>query len=586
MSDVVQKIKDQLNIVDVVSAYVELHKAGRNFKGKSPFTNEKTPSFYVSPDRGMYYCFSTSQGGDIFTFIQAMEGVDFKEALKTLAQKANVELVPISPKNKDQRDRLYVVMEAATQFYQNKLVNAKSPQDYLASRGLNTKTIESWKIGFAPGPPDNGWSPLKDFLLQKNFTENELLKAGLIKISDNGRASFDVFRNRIVFPLFDQTGRVVAFSGRTIESGSDIPKYVNSPETDLYKKSELLYGYDRAKQGIRTLGFSIIVEGQFDVVMSHQSGYANTVAVSGTALTLFHVQQLERLSTKVVLALDSDKAGLAAVKRAADLMLRRGLDVKITSMPKGQDPADMVSGDVREYKKAIGYSLHVIEFLIKNLLEQNLDERTFKLKARDEIIPYIALLPNHIDQDHFETKLAESLKTTKEAIHYELERLGEAKKRIRNEIIDNSITPVARAEVKKRSDRQTSLLTFIVASLHLHPIEVSAKIQLLLESLTGKLIDEIKSTLSKSDLAETVFRLEESIDKHPKRIFEDEFIHSLNQLRSLLIKSKITKVRKFLEEAQKVHDIKTMDELMAQISILQQQLREPDYQESLLRLET
>jgi DNA primase len=428
-ADVVQQIKDRLNIADVVSAYVELHKAGRHFKGKSPFTTEKTPSFYVSPDRGMYYCFSTSQGGDMFTFVETMEGVDFKGALKILAEKANVELVPVSPQKKNERDRLYQVMEEATNFYVSRLQNAEVAKKYLSERGVNETSLEAWRIGFAPGPPDNGWREVKDYLLMKGYTESELIKAGLVKESSKGKETYDVFRNRIMFPLFDQGGRVVGFSGRTLEVGPEIPKYVNSPETELYKKSELLYGYDKAKKGIRNLDFSMIVEGQFDVVMSHQSGYINTVAVSGTALTPLHVQLLERISNRVVLALDSDKAGLAAVKRAADLMLRRGFDVKVAMMPKGKDPADMVLKDVREFKQAIGHSMHVIEFLLKHLVEQNLEERTFKLRAREEIIPYILLLPNRIDQDHFETKLAETLKTTKEAIHYEVERISEDKGR-------------------------------------------------------------------------------------------------------------------------------------------------------------
>ncbi len=583
MSDPVQQIKDRLNIVDVVSAYVELHKAGRHFKGKSPFTSEKTPSFYVSPDRGMYYCFSTSQGGDMFTFVEAMEGVDFKGALKILAEKANVELVPVSPQKKSERDRLYVVMEEATNFYVTRLQNAKAAKKYLEERGVNEASLESWRIGFAPGPPDDGWREVKDHLLMKGYTEAELFKAGLVKESGKGKDAYDVFRNRIMFPLFDQGGRVVGFSGRTLESGPEIPKYVNSPETELYKKSELLYGYDRARKGIRNLNFSLIVEGQFDVVMSHQSGYTNTVAVSGTALTPLHVQLLERLSTKVVLALDSDKAGVAAVKRAADLMLRRGLDVKVAALPKGQDPADIVLKDIKEYKQAIGKSLHVIEFLLQHLKERNLDERTFKLQAREEILPYINLLPNHIDQDHFEAKLAEALNTTKEAVHYEVERLNENKERASNtkEVTNKPVVKKPAVE-QLPQQRMTALLAYVVSAYTLFDSDISSKLKALIEAITSKTIEELDSTISPGTKAEVLFRAESFLDKNPRKVFDDEFIHSLNELRAQTIKNEINRARKQLEEAESMGQEDKITEAIQLVSLLRQKLQENPYTVELL----
>jgi DNA primase len=333
MGDSVQQIKDRLSILDVISPYVELHRAGKNFKGKSPFTAEKTPSFYVSPDRGMYYCFSTSQGGDMFTFIQAMEGVDFRGALKLLADKAGVELVAEDPKKKTERERWYAAMQDATTYYAEQLEKTPAAKEYLENRGVTTATLQKWQIGFAPGPPAHGWRMVKDHLEGKGYTKDELFRVGLIKSTEGGKEPFDVFRDRIMFPLFDQNGKVVAFSGRILSRD---------------KKSELLFGYDKAKHGIRQLNFSLIVEGQFDVVMAHQAGYTNTVAVSGTALTLHHVQLLERLSDRVVLALDADRAGIAAMKKAAELMLKRGIDVKVAEMPLGADPADIIKKDPNE----------------------------------------------------------------------------------------------------------------------------------------------------------------------------------------------------------------------------------------------
>ncbi len=401
MSDIVQDIKNRLSIVDVVSGYVDLHKAGKNFKGKSPFSSEKTPSFYVSPDRGMYYCFSTSQGGDIFTFIQVLEGVDFKGSLKILAEKAGVELRPDNPEKRSTRDRGYHILELATDFFAKQLKLSLPAQEYLQKRGLQLPTIEQWKIGFAPGPPTAGWRELKNYLNKKNINDNHLLEVGLVKKAAENKESFDTFRDRIMFPLFDSSGRSVGFSGRILHPSEKAPKYVNSPETDFYKKSELLYGYHQAKSGIRQLGFSLIVEGQFDVVMCHQAGYNNTVAVSGTALTTHHVQLLERLSKQVVLALDADRAGIAAAEKASELMLKRGFDVKIAPLPDGLDPADLIKKDKIEFKKIIANSKPVIEFLLLNLIADKHDARALRLKAREKVLPYILLLGNKIDEEYF-----------------------------------------------------------------------------------------------------------------------------------------------------------------------------------------
>ena len=222
-SDSIERIKERLSIVDVVSSYVELHQAGKNFKGKSPFTSEKTPSFYVSPDRGMYYCFSSSQGGDIFTFIQKMEGVDFKESLKILAEKAGVELVPEDPKKKTERDRMYDALEEATKFFED--YKHKNPEvlEYLASRGVVPETIAKWRIGYAPGPSKYGWRELKEYMESKGYTKDELLKVGLIKGADQGKEPYDLFRDRIMFPIFDPSGKVVAYSGRILSKDTEAP---------------------------------------------------------------------------------------------------------------------------------------------------------------------------------------------------------------------------------------------------------------------------------------------------------------------------------------------------------------------------
>lgn len=423
MRSAVEQIKERLNILDVIGQYVELTRAGKSYKGKSPFTNEKTPSFYVSPDRGMYYCFSSSQGGDMFTFIEKMEGVDFKGALKILAEKAHVELVPEDPKKRDAREVQYALLEAAAQYFVLNFREAPEIMKYVSERGVKDAIATAWRIGFAR----DEWRALKHYLEGKGFKEEDMLRAGLIKKAE-GKEPYDVFRNRVMFPIMDPSGRVVAFSGRALTSEEGVPKYVNSPETELYQKSEILYGYDKAKHGIRDMNFSLIVEGQFDLVLAHQAGYANAVAVSGTALTKHHIGLLTRLSKNVVLSLDGDRAGISAMKRVAVPMLEAGMDVKVAELPEGMDPADVVRKDPRELRHLVGKAVHVVEFLLHVLRRDMKDERTYKLRIREEVLPLLVAIENRIDRDHFEGVIAEYIGTTKDGVHFEVERIAEAKK--------------------------------------------------------------------------------------------------------------------------------------------------------------
>ena len=569
MSDAVRQIKDKLNILDVISPYVELHKAGKNYKGKSPFAAEKTPSFYVSPDRGMYYCFSTSQGGDIFNFIQAMEGVDFKESLKMLAVKAGVELVPEDPKKKSERERLFAVLEAATVFFSDELEKETEATEYLLNRGVKSETIAKWRIGYAPGPPKHGWREAKDHLESLGYTRDELLKGGIIKTTDAGKEPFDVFRDRIVFPMAEPGGKMVAFSGRILHPDDKAPKYVNSPETDLYKKSDLLYGYDKAKTGIRNLNFSLIVEGQFDVVMCHQAGYSNTVAVSGTALTLHHVQLLERMSDKVVLALDADKAGISAMKKGAQLMLGRGLDVKVAELPLGKDPADLIQVNPVDFKHIIGKSVHVIEFFLHVIKREVTDERSFKLKVREEVLPFILLLPSRIDQEHFVGKVAEYIHSTTEAIRYELDRLREDRKNA-----PSGFSEAVKETVPEVSNNTNSLInarTFLLAALEVVSEDLRSKVLPHLEAIDTSEFEAI----SESDFAGVVFALEQQFAHLPKLALQEELVAKLNQLKLGMIRKSMTQARKQLHEIEQSGNDDDLAEVMQMLAQHEKQLREP-----------
>lgn len=549
-SDSVQQIKERLSIVDVVSPYVELHQAGKNFKGKSPFTNERTPSFYVSPDRGMYYCFSSSQGGDIFTFIQKMEGVEFKDALKILADKAGVELVPEDPKKKSERDRLYDVLEDATKFFEDYKYKNPEVLKYLTDRGVLAETISKWRIGYAPGPPNYGWRELKDHLEAKGYSKKELLGAGLIKGANEGKEPYDLFRDRIMFPIFDTNGKVVAYSGRILSKDTEAPKYVNSPETELFNKSEILYGYHVAKQGIRNLNFALAVEGQFDVVLSHQAGYGNTVAVSGTALTAHHVMLLQRLSNRVVLSLDADKAGIAAVKRAAELMLPRGIDLKVANIIGGKDPADLIKEDVQKFRKIVGSAKPVVEYFLDILEEQKKDDRTFKLRVREEILPLLVKISNKIDQEHFEGVIAERLGSTKDAIHFEVERLLESVliKKEPNVVIQPTETFKQRSDFQSKNPQQRKEELAVLVSVF--PEEKRAILEHAFTQIAGvdansvyeKIDPEIKSRLS--------FEFDEDIKRVSTKQLYIDVVDKLNNLGRMLVRDLIIEQKEKLQEAE------------------------------------
>ncbi|MCA9366373.1 DNA primase [Candidatus Kaiserbacteria bacterium] len=576
--DAVQQIKERLSIVDVISPYVELHAAGKNLKGKSPFTNEKTPSFYVSPDRGMYYCFSSSQGGDMFTFIEKMEGVDFKGALTILAEKANVQLVPEDPQKRTQRDTQYAVLEAATVFAEEQLQEHSEARAYITDRGVEEKTIRSWRIGYVPGPPKHGWRHMREHLLGKGFGDAELMKAGLTKAPGEGKAPYDVFRDRIMFPIRDTSGRVVAFSGRILTKDSEAPKYVNSPETELFNKSEILFGYDKAKEGIRKFDFSLIVEGQFDVVLAHQAGYTNTVAVSGTALTPHHVSLLQRLSNRVVLALDADRAGIAAVKRAADIMLARGMDLKVAELPDGKDPADLIKEGKDEFKKVIGKATHVIEFLLHLLLKAESDDRKRKLRLFDEVLPYIVKLESHVDQDHFMGVVAKALSVPKDAVARDVERLREkVSKTMEQRDVSTPIVsePEASAvDTVKHSRRQAVLATLLVFTDLLSDREVKV-IETQIKQITGSSIENLREEVPAEVMSQLIFTLENDLSSYRPKQIHEEVCDRLNELRQIVLRTSLRHSKETLEVAERAGDNAQVEELMREVSKYQQELGEP-----------
>ncbi|MCI0619804.1 DNA primase [Candidatus Wolfebacteria bacterium] len=461
MSTTVEQIKERLSIQDVVGSYVKLDRAGKNLKAACPFHNEKTPSFFVSPERGSYYCFGCGAKGDVFTFVEEFEGTDFQGALKLLAERAGVEITYgwSGRGNHREKDRLHEAMESATEFFEKNLIENTAAQAYLSERGVTEKSITDFRLGYAR----DEWRRLYSRLSQKGFTDGELLTAGLIKRRENGAGYYDTFRGRIMFPISDTSGRPVAFSGRVFPPipdgeeavGERAAKYVNNPETPLFHKSRVLYGYDHAKSAMRKYDFCIVVEGQTDVIMSHQTEFKNTVAPLGTALTRDHLESIRRLSNNLILALDADTAGTASAGRGAELALAMGFDVKVAKLPKGSDPADVIKEDPELWRSAIREATHIVEFLMSVVAESAKDVRAFALAVRKTVLPYIGRIDNKIDQAHFVKLVAEKLGVSERSVQTEVEKLA------RENVSETPHTAPATPDVK-HSDRVRRLLVLLI----------------------------------------------------------------------------------------------------------------------------
>ena len=422
MSSTVEKIKERLSVADVISGYIKLDKAGSNFKARCPFHNEKTPSFFVSQSRGTYYCFGCGAKGDIFTFVQEFEGTDFMGAMRILANRAGVIIEKENPKEKGEKERLYKALEEASNFFEENLSKNKEALSYLSRRGLSSKTLNDWRLGFVP----EEWRLLLNHLKSSGFKEDELHKAGLIKKGDSSAEKegsfYDVFRGRIMFPIFDNSARIVGFSGRALVEEKNPPKYLNTSETPLFHKSEALYGIHKAKVAIRKKDYSLMVEGQMDLLVCHQAGFENAVATSGTAFTTGHLDKLRRLSIRILMAFDSDSAGFSAAKKSAELALLMGMEVKVAQLPKGSDPAELIKEDLEKWRKVLKDSQHIIDFYLDHLLLEISDKRAIAREVANKVLPYLVMLTSSIEQSHFVSQIAKKTGLREEAIWNDLKK--------------------------------------------------------------------------------------------------------------------------------------------------------------------
>ncbi len=430
---VIDEVKQRIDIVEVVSQYVKLTKSGRTFRGLCPFHSEKHPSFFVYPERQSWHCFGAcNTGGDVFSFIMKKEGIDFGEALRLMAQRAGVSLPSKSEPSakKEEKERLYQVNEAAAQYFHNLLVSSQAGEkvrSYVASRGLSPETITSFQLGFSP----NSWEALKQYLMERGYTEGELLTAGLI-IEGEGGGSHDRFRNRLMFPIYDVRGHITGFGARALDDS--LPKYLNSPQTPVFDKSGSLYGINLAAAAIRQQNMVVIVEGYMDVITAHQNGFTNVVASMGTAVTERQVSTVKRRTKNMIFALDADAAGEEAMLRGVGYENTLEAEVKVIILPEGKDPDDVIKEDAKIWQKLLEEALPIVDYTF-NMVTANLDLTTAKDKtsAVDKLLPIIAEIKDTVRQAHYLQKLARLVNVTERNLEAALPRIKPSPTRRRAE---------------------------------------------------------------------------------------------------------------------------------------------------------
>ncbi len=423
MQDAKEEVRSKLNIEEVIGEYIRLSRAGRSYKGLSPFTGEKTPSFMVSPDKHVWYDFSSNRGGDIFSFIMEMEGLDFRGSLEFLARRAGVELGAYQGGGKDltkKKQRLYSLLSIAQTYYQQTLLKNQRALDYvIQERKLNKKVIQDFGIGFAP----DSQTAVVDFLLKKGYSKEELRAAGMV----NQRGG-DLFRSRIMISLHDPSGQIIGFTGRYLGTEKNAPKYLNTPQTLLYDKSRHIFGLHLAKEAIRKLDQAVMVEGNLDVVSSHQAGVVQVVAAAGTALTEQHLRTLKRFTPNILLALDNDKAGLAATERTIPITQQLDVSLKIITLgAAAKDPDELIRESEEQWLKAIASAEPVMDWVLKEYETRfNIATAEGKRQFSSAALGVVKNLADPIEQDHYLQIIAKKTNVRLSAVEAKLDQASTA----------------------------------------------------------------------------------------------------------------------------------------------------------------
>ncbi|MFA6392031.1 MAG: DNA primase [Patescibacteria group bacterium] len=405
----IEEIKTRLDIKEVIQEYIQLKKAGSNLKAVCPFHGEKTPSFMVSPEKQIWHCFGCGEGGDIFGFIQKIEGIEFPEALRILAKRAGVEITRQDPQLQNKKTRLLDICKMTASYFNKVLLEssqAEFARNYLKQRSIDQDAVDRFKIGYSP----DSWDALSIFLKKKGYSEEEIFLAGLTVKKDKGVGYYDRFRGRLMFPIYDVHGNTVGFGGRVLEQKEEGAKYINSPQTLIYDKSHVLYGLDKSKTAIRKMGEAIIVEGYTDCISAYQADITNVVASSGTALTEGQVLLLKRFTENLVMSFDHDAAGAEAAKRGIEIALSNEMNVKVVELPSGKDPDECIrnnkDGFIMAVKNAKPYLNYYFDVTFQKYNSADVQD---KKKAAGILLPVIAKIGDTIEQAHWLKELSKKL---------------------------------------------------------------------------------------------------------------------------------------------------------------------------------
>jgi DNA primase len=416
-----EEIKNKIDMVEYVGKYVQLKQSGRNFKGLCPFHTEKTPSFMVSPEKQIWHCFGCNEGGDVISFAEKIEGLTFPDAVKELAQRTGVKLPQNFSARKEPTEKLLEINEQICAFYERKLrePEGKRALDYLKKRGLSEKTIKDFRLGFSPA---QGEVIVKE-LTTLGYSKEDLIKAGVANVK-NSRV-IDQFRNRLMFPITNVQGKVLGFSARVLDDS--LPKYINTPETLIYHKSNILFGLDKAKEQTRKQDHIILVEGNMDVIFSYQAGVKNVAAASGTALTEAQLDLIKRFTRNIKISFDVDLAGQNATRRAIELAQDKSFNIKIIEIPEGKDPADLVKSDLKKWINACKKAKYVVDYIFDSTFEKyNLANILDKKRVTRELLATISRLPDPVEKEHYLQILSSRVGVSFRALTDTLRKAGSA----------------------------------------------------------------------------------------------------------------------------------------------------------------
>jgi len=571
LSSPIDEIKSRLDIVEVIRGYIKLHKAGANYRALCPFHNEKKPSFFISPARQIWHCFGACDtGGDMFRFVMRVEGVEFGDALRILAQKAGVELKRQDPKLKTERQRLYEISELSCRFFEKQLGESsagKEAKKYLLDRGIKEESIKKWRLGYAP----DIWEGLSNFLVSKNYKREEVERAGLALKSEKTGNYYDRFRGRIIFPVFDLSSQAVGFGGRIFKQakrpdGQEEAKYINSPATLLYDKSRILYGLNKAGIEVRKKDACILVEGYVDAIMANQAGFENVVATSGTALTPYQLKILKRYSDNLLTAFDMDIAGDSATKRGIDLAQTQGFGIKVITMPKDSDPADIISKDPNDWQSFLEKAKSIHDFYFENTLSRfDKDTLEGKKEISKVLLPIIKKIPNKIEQTYWVQSLTKTLGVREDDILTELKK-----------------TKVEQTEIEKFIEKATSPLQKTRKEL----LEERLAVLIIKSSKNLDLINEEFLKLFSPQAIEIInFLKNNNIDNVPDKLTdrmnylslkaeveeddvgaEEEFESCLKEIKTLAVKDKLSEISQEIKKAEGEKNFEKVQELMQEFN--------------------